>query len=463
MKNKTSQKDAPLRLISAFILCAALTACGVAYQSPDVIAGSSDASKVRVVSVTAESVMVANRSNFTPQTLPAIFNQTAGSSGLRGAGATPLPVSAPETRPQALETRVPPAANPGPYRIGVGDVVLLATPQTGGTVEELTGLLAAQTRRQGYTVQDDGAIAIPDVGRVEIAGQTLEDAEALLFQRLVENQIDPTFSLEIAEFNARKVSIGGAVASPTVAPIRLTPLFLDQALAQAGGVTADDLDFASVRIYRDGSLFQIPLSRLYADSGLQRIQLVDGDSVFVDTEFELEKASAYFEEQIRLAEFRQTARASALNELATEVSLRRATLQEARGNFQTRLDLGGIKRDYVYLTGEVGNQSRFTLPFDQSASLADALYDGAGGVPTTTGNVREIYALRGSQNPREFASVTAWHLDARNAANLLLATRFELRPNDGIFVAEQPGTRGSRVVTQITPALISSGVGAAVN
>lgn len=463
MKKTTSEKDAPVRLTLTLLLTAALTACGVAYQSPDVIAGSSDASKVRVVPVTAESVMVANRSGFTPQTLPAIFNQTAGSSGLRGAGATPLPVSTPETRPQALETRVPPAVDPGPYRIGVGDVVLLATPQTGGTVEELTGLLAAQNRRQGYTVQDDGAIAIPDVGRVEIAGQTLEDAEALLFQRLVENQIDPTFSLEIAEFNARKVSIGGAVARPTVAPIRLTPLFLDQALAQAGGVTADDLDFASVRIYRDGSLFQIPLSRLYADSGLQRIQLVDGDSVFVDTEFELEKASAYFEEQIRLAEFRQNARSAALNELATEVSLRRASLQEARSNFQTRLDLGGVKRDYVYLTGEVGSQSRFTLPFNQRASLADALYDGAGGVPTTTGNVREIYVLRGSQNPREFAAVTAWHLDARNAANLLLATRFELRPNDVIFVAEQPVTRWSRVVTQITPSLISTGVSAAAN
>ena len=452
-----------MRFIPIILACLILSACGAIYQSPDVIAGNSDISKVRVVPVTAESVMVANRSAFTPQTLPAIFTETAGSSGLRGSGVVPLPVSTPETRPQALQTRLPPAVTPGPYRIGVGDVVLLATPQSGSTVEELTGLLAAQNRRQGYTVQDDGAIAIPDVGRVRIAGETLEDAEAMLFQRLVENQIDPTFSLEIAEFNARKVSIGGAVASPTVAPVRLTPLYLDQALAAAGGVTANDLDFASVRIYRAGTLYQIPLSRLYADSGLQRIQLVDGDSVFVDTEFELEKASAYFEEQIRLAEFRQNARAAALTELATEVSLRRATLTEARGNFQSRLDLGGVKRDYVYLTGEVGSQSRFTLPFDQTASLADALYDGAGGVPTITGNVREIYVLRGSEDPREFTAVTAWHLDARNAANMLLATRFELRPNDVVFVAEQPVTRWGRVVTQITPSLISSGVAVAAN
>lgn len=456
-------RKAYLHFIAVLLSGLTLAACGVAYQSPDVIPGTSDASKVRVVPVTAESVMIANRSAFKPQTLPAIFSQTAGSSGLRGVRTPPVPAAIPENRPQQLETRVPPAADPGPYRIGVGDVVLLATPQSGGTVEELTGLLAAQNRRQGYTVQDDGAIAIPDVGRVRIAGETLEEAEAMLFQRLVENQIDPTFSLEIAEFNARKVSIGGAVANPIVAPIRLSPLYLDQALAAAGGVTADDLDFASVRIYRDGSLYQIPLSRLYADSGLQRIQLVDGDSVFVDTEFELEKASAYFEEQIRLAEFRQGARTAALNELATEVSLRRASLTEARDNFQTRLDLGGVKRDYVYLTGEVGEQSRFTLPFDQTASLADALYDGGAGVPTRTGNVREIYVLRGSDNPREFAAVTAWHLDARNAANLMLATRFELRPNDVIFVAEQPITRWGRVVDQITPSLISSGVGIAAN
>ena len=80
---------------------------------------------------------------------------------------------------------VPPAANPGPYRIGVGDVLLLGNEIGGNTVEELSGLLAAQNSRQGYTVQDDGAIAIPDVGRVRLDGLTLEEAEAQLFQSLV--------------------------------------------------------------------------------------------------------------------------------------------------------------------------------------------------------------------------------------------------------------------------------------
>ncbi len=440
----------------ALVLPVLLAGCGAIYQSPKVVAGTSATAKVRVLPITAQNVLVANRAPYRPETLPAVFSRTAGGvGGLRGMGALPDPAFQPQIRPAVLETRLPPKAKPQPYRIGVGDVILLSTPTTGNSVAELTGLLAAQNSRQGYTVQDDGAIAIPNVGRIELAGHTLDEAEALVFQKLVENQIDPAFSLEISQFNSRRVSIGGAVKTPGIAPITLTPLYLDQAIAQAGGVVAPDRKYVTVRLYRAGKLYQIPLDKLYGKGALQRILLLDGDSVFVDTAFELDQAQGYFQEQIRLSEFRQTARKNALDALNAEVSLRRAQLEEARQNYKTRLDLGAVKRDYVYLTGEVGRQSRYALPFNQKAHLADALFDQGGGVPTKTGNVAQIYVLRGASDPREFSAVTAWHLDARNAAALLLATRFELRPNDVIFVAEQPVTRWSRVITQITPSLLS--------
>lgn len=458
------RRNAPLRILFVACLALTLTACGSAYHSPAVRAGASDGTRVRVVPINGESLLLANRSHYSPQTLPAIFSGTAGQgSGLRGAGALPEAVFVNEARPNRIETRLPPTANPGPYRIGVGDVVLLATPNAGNTVAELSGLLAAQNSRQGYTVQDDGSIAIPNVGRVRIAELSIEDAEAALFQRLVESQIDPTFSLEIAEFHARRVSVGGAVSQPVIAPISLTPLYLDEAIAAAGGITVEDQDFASVRIYRDGSLYQIPLTDLYASSGLQRIRLLDGDSVFVDTEYELSRAQSYFEQQITLSQVRQQARQASLQELTTEISLRRANLNEARDNYRSRTELGAIQRDFVYLTGEVGQQTRYALPFEQQATLADALFDAGGGIPTRTGDVSEIYVLRASNDPREFGAVTAWHLDARNAANITLATRFELRPNDVIFVAEQPVTRWNRVIQQITPSLISTGIGIASN
>lgn len=433
-----------------------LGGCGIAYHSPSVNPISAGDTKVRVLEITPETVLAANRSDYSPRQLPAVFFANAGSGGTpRGSGPIPEPVVGFERRPETLETRVPPEVPEAPYTIGVGDVLLLATPQAASTVEQLTGLLAASNSRQGYTVQDDGAIAIPNIGRVQVSGMTLEEAENRLFQRLVENQIDPTFSLEVAEFNSKKVSIGGAVGAPTVAPITLTPLYLDEALSIAGGITADDQDYTSIRLYRAGTIYQIPLRELYSNSRLSRVQLADGDAVFVDTEYTLDRAQAYFAEQISLAQFKQSMRQAALNELQTEVTLRRGELSETRNNYMTRLELDSVDRDYVYLTGQVENQTRFPLPFGRTATLADALYSN-GGVPTRTGNVSEIYVLRGAADPREFDALTAWQLDGSNAANFLLATRFELRPNDVIFVAEQPVTRWSNVVTQITPSLITS-------
>ncbi|UWR35712.1 polysaccharide biosynthesis/export family protein (plasmid) [Sulfitobacter sp. W027] len=430
-----------------------LTGCGVAYISPKV---SEAGSKVRIVPLTSETVLAANSSTYQPKQLPAVFFQTAGGAGgLRGAGPTPSPVSEIQTRPGTLALRVPNTPPSTTYDIGVGDVLLLATRGGASTVEELSGLLAAQNRRQGYTVQDDGAIAIPDVGRVRVVGLTLEEAEAALFQRLLEAQIDPSFSLEIAEFNSKRVSIGGAVGNPTIIPITLTPLTLDQAVASAGGIQTPDLDYASIRLYRNGDLFQIPLEEYLRRADLQKLRLVAGDSVFVDTEYQLDRAQAYFAEQIAVQQFRQQARSQALSELQAVVNLRRAALQESRTNFEAQVSNDAVDRDYAYLAGEVNQSGRFTFPFGRTVTLADALYS-EGGFDTQTGNPSQIYVLRGSDNPREFGAVTAWNLDARNAANLILATRMELRPNDVIFVAEQPVTRWNRAITQITPSLITS-------
>ncbi len=445
-----------MRILTSLSVVALLAGCGVVYQTPSVREGVSRDSKVQVVQITPETLLAANRSTFAPKSLPGVFSATAGAGGsLRGVGEVPDTAFLPEGRPDVLETRVPPPVQDGPYTIGVGDVVLLATPQAGNTIEELSGLLAAQNSRQGYTVQDDGAIAVPDVGRVPVAGLTLEEAEAVVFRRLVEAQIDPSFSLEIAEFNSKRVSIGGAVNTPTIAPISLTPLRLDQAIVAAGGITVVDQDYATIRIYRDGTIYQIPLAEFYSQPDLQKVRLTDGDSVFVDTEYDLAKAESYFSEQILLANFRASVRASAINELQTEVSLRRADMSEARDNFSTRLELDSVERDYVYLTGEIAEQSRYPLPFDRKAVLADALYGDAGGVPNQTASSRNIYVLRASPDPRDFGAVTAWQLDLRNAANMLLATRFELRPNDVVFIAEQPVTKWNRVVNQITPSIIN--------
>lgn len=445
------------RIIFAVSVAFGLVGCDSVYRSASVQPGVAQGTNVRVVPMTAETVVQANRSPYQPRTLPAIFSRTAGLGvNPRGVGALPAPTFDSAAMPGTLSLQVPPAADPGPYLIGVGDVVLLSTPSGGSAVEELSGLLAAQNSRQGYTVQDDGAVNIPNVGRVRIAGLTIEDAEDVLFQRLVENQFDPTFSLEITEFNSRRVSVGGGVSHPGVLPIGLQPVLLGDALATMGGISVPDQDAASVRIYRDGALYQIPVTTLYGRADLLKTRLVDGDAVFVDIGFELDQAKTYFEQQIVLTKARQDARVQALNELNAAVALRRGELNEARANYQLRRDLGADQRDYVYLAGEVGNQSRFALPFEQKASLADAMFDTGEGIASATGDMSQIYVLRASDNPLDLGAITAWHLDARNAANLALMTDFELRPDDVVFVAQQPITRWNRAISQLLPTVFSA-------
>ncbi|TNF64867.1 MAG: sugar transporter [Rhodobacteraceae bacterium] len=448
------------KLLLAGGLTIALAGCGVTYKSPSIGAAATDAS-VRVVELTPQTVLVANRAPYRPRTLPAVFGQSAGAGGaVRGAGELPDLPLIPDARPEALELRAPPAVQPPPYRIGVGDVLLISTTSTASTIQELSGLLRAQGQRQGFTVRDDGAIAVPDVGTIMMAGMTLEEAEARLFEALVAAQIDPAFSLEVAEFNSKRVTIGGAVGNPSLVPVTLNPMTLREALIAAGDLRTRNAEFASIRIYRDGELYQIPVEDYRRRADLQNLTLLNGDAVFVDTTYDLEQAMEFYESQIEVIMLRRNARQQALSELESEISLRRSELSEQRENFRIQSEFDAVERDYVYLSGEVAKQSRFTMPFGRDVTLADVLY-GSGGFDTTTGNPAEIYVLRASDDPAEFGAVTAWHLDAENAINLTLATRMTMRPNDIVFIEEQPITKWNRAFQQVFPVLFS--VAAAAN
>ncbi len=454
------QKVSQVKKFLAVLGLVSLAACGAIYNSSDVPTNDPN---VLIVAMDSGTVSSANRSKYRPKQLPDVFFQNAGGArGMRGLGVTPEPSLDRQQRPGQMTTRIPPDVPNRPYRIGVGDVLLLATKSGGSTVAELSGLLAAQSRRQGYTVQDDGAIAIPDVGRVVVAEKALEGAEATLFESLVRNQIDPSFSLEIAEFNSKRVAVGGAVKNPTVVPVRLSPLNLAEAISAAGGIATTDLDYAAIRLYRDGALYQIPMTEYRRRAELQKLRLAAGDSIFVDTEYDLDRAQAYFREQITLAQYRQTARVQALAELQAEVTLRRAVLAEERSNFESRVALDGVDRDFAYLAGEVNTPARFALPFENHATLADALYD-KGGFSAASGDPAQIYVMRATPTASNPALVTAFHLGARNAAKIGLATKMQLRPNDVIFVAEQQVTRWGRVINQLSPTLLVAGAAAVTN
>jgi len=456
--NRRTMPMTQTHLLRALMLGTALTlalaGCKTVYVNPTV-SDQAAGLDVRVLPITRENVLLANRAPYAPRSLPEVFSVTAGGGSPRGAGTLPEAPVIPQQNPGTLQLRPPPDAGAVPYRIGVGDVLRLATRGQSDAVQDLTGALPSQGQRNDYTVRDDGAIAIPEIGALRLEGLTLDQAEAAVFQRMIESGIDPTFSLEVTGFNSKRVSVGGNVGNPALVPITLNTLNLGQALTVAGGITARDAQFASIRIYRDGTLYQIPLADFYAQPGLQNTTLAAGDAVYVDTSYDLDRALEYYTQQINLIGLRRADRTQALNELGAEIGLRRAALDEQRSNFMARRELGAEERDYVYLAGEVTRQSRYALPYGQQASLADVLYD-SGGFNTSTGNPAQIYVLRPSTNPAEFGAVTAWHLDARNAVNFTLATQFLMRPDDIIFIETQPITVWNRTIQQSIPSLLGS-------
>lgn len=444
-------------LVSAASVMLALSSCGTFYVSSRV-ADQSQGIDVRVIPISAETVLQANRQAYAPRSLPDVFFMGAGNGAPRDAGALPVTPTFPELTPSRLELRPPPATEPGPYLLGSGDVLRLAL-ASGQAVDPISGSTEGQTAQQDIVVRDDGAVSIPQVGTVDVAGMSIDEAEARIFERLIDAGIDPNFGVQITAFNSQRVSIGGAVGANQVLALTLSRLSLAQAIAQAGGITAPDREFASIRIYRDGNLYQIPLSDFRARAEFQQLAVLPGDAIYVDTIYDLDRAQSFYLSQIDIITLRRTARTAALAELATEIGLRRADLSEQRDLFAQRNTLGAEKRDYVYLGGEVNNPSRWPLPYGDQASLADVLYD-SGGFDTATGNPAQIYVLRAATDPAAFGAVTAWHLNARNAVNFTLATKFEMRPNDIIFIEEQPITTWNRTLQQSIPSLITMTAGA---
>jgi polysaccharide biosynthesis/export protein len=415
-----------------------LSGCGIVYKSS--IVNDDGSGNIRVVILTPDTVLEANNSPYEPLQLPNVFSQDAISdTHFQNSTNLPNQIHNSQKISNSIVNHLPEPLQPQPYLIGVGDVVMLSTPEAANVVEALNGILATQNRRQGYTIQDDGTVSIPDIGRFLIGGLTLQEAEDTVFRQLVDAGVAPSFSIEIVEFNSQRVYVSGAVKSPGIEPIALQPLYLDEAISRKGGVTVNDASFLVIRLYRNGSTYQLSGLELKNQNGSGRILLRDGDRIEVDM-------TDHYDNILGL---RQQARENAAWERKLEMEARR----DGANSILSRLQYGAIDREFVYIIGEVLVQKRYTLPFENTAVLADALLEG-GGVSSSYGNPEQIYVLRRGADQKNSETITALHLDATNAANFLLATRLELRPNDVVFVGTQPITNWNRIINQIIPTLI---------
>ena len=104
--------------------------------------------------------------------------------------------------------------------------------------------------RRTVRVNSSGAVSLPLIGPVVLAGLTAQQSETLLAQRYSENYLqNPQVSLFIKEFTTQRITIEGAVTKPGIYPV-VGSLTLLRALALAGGF-AQYAEINEVMLFRN--------------------------------------------------------------------------------------------------------------------------------------------------------------------------------------------------------------------
>lgn len=157
------------------------------------------------------------------------------------------------------------------YQIGVADVI------------RVTVFGEPDASRNEATVDNDGTIDMPYIGRVKVAGQTARGAEREMRERFKTILVNPAISVDIVQYRSKVISVVGFVGSPGEYPLQGN-VSVSSAIAKAGGLTLSAGSY--VLINRRGEPGkpeqQIKVTRKDIESGrAQSTFLKDGDTVTV--------------------------------------------------------------------------------------------------------------------------------------------------------------------------------------
>jgi len=112
------------------------------------------------------------------------------------------------------------------YVLGPGDQIVVHTMQ----VKELAD--------KQFPVEANGTVNLPLLGRVNLAGSSLEQAESAISKAAEKYYVTPDIGVAVAQFRAQPVSVIGAVGIPGVHEARGQKRLLE-VLSSAGGIRGD--------------------------------------------------------------------------------------------------------------------------------------------------------------------------------------------------------------------------------
>jgi polysaccharide biosynthesis/export protein len=287
-------------------------------------------------------------------------------------------------------------AAPTPYVIGGGDILsivvwdhpeLASTSMLQNAVANGADTTGTTLPPAGFTVDHEGLVQFPFVGKLKLAGLTESEARSQLAGKLSRYIRKPDVTLRVQAYRSKRIYVDGEVKTPGTQTINDIPMTLTEAINRAGGLLPTG-DQSRIAITRAGTTYRINLMQM-VKKGINpsSILLVNGDAVQVGTR----------------------------------------------------------EDNKVYVTGEVVRPTALTMR-NGHLTLNEALGE-AGGINPLSSDGRQVYVVRHDAD----AETKVYHLDARSPVAMALAQDFELRTKDVVYVDASQLTMWSRVVNLIIP------------
>lgn len=392
----------------------------------------------------------------------------------------------------------PPTGERPVYEIGAGDVLaftqLIPSVSEGGIVNDVPNT-------RPLVVSSTGTVTLLGAGDVTVEGLTTEEAIEALSTALLRAGLNPEVELSIQSNNSQPVRLMGDIPASVedrLIPIAEAPVKLVDVIGGLGLQPRAGRDYL-IRLRRDEAEFGITADELLNRFRGEEIYLNPGDVVVIEArdtapEFALNITGFNSQsvtvtsavgggrsielpittEPVTLADALRAANVAvdrgsdviariSRNGSEYRVSARRVLIEEPGRDIYLQADDRIVlepmvfDRQTVMITG-AGTSPRM-IEIEQIArpSLSDAVFN-SGAMGNDQADLRQVFLLR--LDPVKSTEFDAYYLDLSNPTRLALANDLQLRPDDIIFVSDQPASEFTTVVGRITNAL-RSGLGLA--